>query len=56
MPTSTRVRTHLTLVQPDLGATVERHQLAQKWTHDNMKRLPMFVKGATFMVRNHCGN
>ena len=51
-----RARTRLILVQPDLGARVERHRLAQKRTHDNTNCLPMFAKGASVMVRNHWGN
>ena len=50
-----RLQTHLTLVQPSLLTTVEKHQLQQKKAHDNTKPLVSFTKGETVLVRNHKG-
>jgi len=49
------VRMQLTLVQPNFGATVEKHQTAQKKAHDNMKPFPEYSEGASVMVRNQQG-
>ena len=47
-----RVRTRLTLVQPNLRATVEKHQTDQKKAHDNSKPFPVYSEGASVRVRN----
>jgi len=47
-----RVRTQLTSVQPNLGATVEKYQTTQKEAHDNTKP---YLEGASVMVRNQRG-
>ena len=50
-----RLRTRLTLLQPSLLATVEKHQHKQKEAHDNGKPLVLFTKGDTVLVRNQKG-
>ena len=50
-----RLRTRLTLVQPSLLTTVEKHHLQQKKAHDNTKPQVSFTKGETVLVRNHKG-
>lgn len=50
-----RLRTRLTLLQPSLLATVEKHQRKQKEAHDNGKPLVLFTKGETVLVRNQKG-
>ena len=50
-----RLQTRLTLVQPNLSRTVEKHQLKQKSAHDNSKPLVSFTKGQTVLVYNQRG-
>lgn len=48
-----KLRTRLTLIQPSLFATVQKHHLQQKRRHDNSKPPTVFKKGEFVLVRNH---
>jgi len=49
------LRTCLTLTQPNLSPTIEKHQQQQKQSHDKRTALVTFSKGETVLVRNQRG-
>ena len=50
-----KLRTRITLIQPSLLTTVQKHHHQQKCAHDNTKALSVFDKGEQVLVRNHRG-
>ena len=50
-----KLRTRLTLIQPSLLTTVQKHQQQQKAAHDNSKPLVVFKTGEPVLVQNHRG-
>ena len=50
-----KLRTRLTLIQPSLLTTVQKHQQQQKAAHDNSKALAVFKPGELVLVQNHRG-
>ena len=49
------LRTCLTLTQPNLSPTIEKHQQQQKQSHDKRTELVIFSKDETVLVRNQRG-
>ena len=49
------LRTRLTLTQPNLAPTIEKHQQQQKRSHDQRNHLVIFSKNESELVRNQRG-
>ena len=49
------LRTRLTLTQPNLSPTIEKHQQQQKQFHDQKRHLVTFSKDESVLVRNQRG-
>ena len=50
-----RLRTHLTLIFPNLAPTVEHHQQRQKAAHNGKRPLVAFMEGEKVLVWNQRG-
>ena len=51
-----RIKTHFTLIAPNLTPSVEHQQQKQKTAHDGKKSLVTFSKGEEVLVHNKRGN